>query len=43
MRKEGMVNIGSFLVSQIWYDPYQAREFKLFMNTDFFKSFLINL
>ena len=36
------MKVGSSLDSQIWYEPYQAREFKLFMKTDLFRSFLMN-
>ena len=41
MRKEGGVKVGSSLDSQIWKEPYQAREFKLLMKTDFLRSFLM--
>ena len=43
MRYEGDVNVGFSLDTQIWYDPYQARELRLFMKTDFFILFLMNL
>ena len=43
MRYEGDVNAGFSLDTQIWYDPYQARKFILFMKTDFFILFLMNL
>ena len=36
------MKVGSSLDSQIWYEPYHANEFKLFMKTDLFKSFLMN-
>ena len=36
------MKVGSSLDSQIWYEPYHAKEFKLFMKTDLFKSFLMN-
>ena len=35
------MKVGSSLDSQIWYEPYQARKFKLFMKTDLLRSFLI--
>ena len=35
------MKVGSSLDSQIWYEPYQAREFKLVMKTDLLRSFLI--
>ena len=41
MRKEGGVKVGSSLDSQIWYEPYHASMFKLFMKTDLLRSFLM--
>ena len=41
MRKEGEVKVGSSLDSQIWYEPYHASMFKLFMKTDLLRSFLM--
>ena len=37
------MKVGSSLDSQIWYEPYQAREFRLFMKSDLLSSFLISL
>ena len=37
-----MANSGSSLETQTWYEPYQAREYRLFMKTDRFRSFLMN-
>ena len=34
--------MGSSLDSQIWYEPYQARELRLFMKSDLLSSFLIS-
>ena len=42
MRKEGEVKVGSSLDNQIWYEPYQASEFRLFKKTDLLRSFLMN-
>ena len=43
MRYKGDVNEGFSLDSQIVYKPYQAREFRLLMKTDFLMLFLMNL
>ena len=36
------MKVGSSLDSQIWYEPYQASEFRLFKKTDLLRSFLMN-
>ena len=43
MRYKGDVNEGFSLDTQILYKPYQAREFRLLMKTDFLMLFLMNL
>ena len=35
------MKVGSSLDSQIWYEPYHANMFKLFMKTDLLRSFLM--
>ena len=37
------MKVGSSLDTQIWYDPYQAREFRLLIKSDFLMPFLMNL